>query len=78
MSIPEIASIIILLFFFITLFGILGVNLWSQSFDYRCRLTPAPVNGSWPVDPNITTLCGDGGLSCPQNTYCGSNYDYSD
>ena len=41
-SSEEILSMFILFAFFFSLFAILGVNLWANSFDNRCRFTETP------------------------------------
>jgi len=32
--------------------------------ESRCRFTQTPVDGLWPVNPNITQLCGTN--PCPE------------
>lgn len=61
----QICAILFLLFFFITIFAILGSNLWSHSMDSRCRLTAQPISdGEWPINELFTKLCIDD-RSCP-------------
>lgn len=43
--------------------------------EYRCRLTPEPVDGKWEADEEIKYLCGI--WDCPENRYCGSLADYN-
>jgi hypothetical protein len=43
--------------FFFLIFAILGVSLFDGSLYFRCRTTPAPVNGVWPLAPGIVQLC---------------------
>ncbi|KAL4473885.1 hypothetical protein ABPG74_022749 [Tetrahymena malaccensis] len=64
-----------LIFFFITLFGILSTNIFTGSLDYRCRTTPVPGQGDWQIAQGVDRVCG-GRFTCPDNTYCGSNYSY--
>ncbi|EAR90226.2 cation channel family transporter (macronuclear) [Tetrahymena thermophila SB210] len=68
-------KLLFLIFFFITLFGILSTNIFSGSLDYRCRTTPVPGQGDWELAQGVYRVCG-GRFSCPDNTYCGSNYSY--
>ncbi len=56
-ALPDLGNVVIFLAFIIVLFGILGLNLFSGLFEYRCRMTEAPVNGKWPIDPTIERLC---------------------
>lgn len=56
MSLPQMGYLVSFLLFFITVFAILGMQLFARDLYARCRLTDAPiqdVNGtwSWPVDP---------------------------
>ena len=64
--------------FFLTLFSIIGVNLWADRMDSRCRNTIQPVNGTWIVSDNQLRLCSQQslGYGCAVNTYCGSNYEF--
>jgi hypothetical protein len=79
----QISAIIFLTFTFLTLFSILGTNLWYDSMDKRCRLTEFPlkhllnIDGEdvWPISKKDTFFC----LStseCSKGTFCGSSYDY--
>lgn len=66
------------------IFGIFGVQMHSESFYYRCRLTPGPVLNNetnvtvWEKDPAQTDiLCTPDGMglyTCLSGTYCGSPY----
>jgi len=67
-------SILGLLIFFMGLFSILGLNLYSGILDFRCRLTPIPVDGVWSIDPTSTRICG-GDETCSPGTYCGSSFE---
>jgi len=67
-------SILGLLIFFMGLFSILGLNLYSGLLDFRCRLTPIPVDGVWAIDPTSTRICG-GDETCSPGTYCGSSFE---
>lgn len=63
--------------FFILIYSILGVSLYDGSLNYRCRTTPAPVNGSWPIVDGDVQLCDPTNQAriCPVG-YCGSLYNY--
>lgn len=72
-SMEEILSTLFLLMFFLLLFCILGVNLWSESLDSRCRLTEEPKGDIWEVDMEKNYLCGNDYLyPCKEDNYCGS------
>ena len=32
--------------------------MWAGAFHYRCRETPRPVNGDWPVVKEDFRTCG--------------------
>jgi hypothetical protein len=42
-SVKPLANVAFLLTFVFTIFGILGLQMWSGTQHYRCRLTPEPV-----------------------------------
>ena len=51
------------LLFFITIFAILGIQLFARVLYHRCRLTDAPITDSdglisWPIDPTQVRPCG--------------------
>ena len=74
-SIPELANVVLFLAFIFIIFAILGVHQFNGEWYWRCRITPKPVQYEgtpehWPIDRNITRLCG-AGYSCPSNRYCG-------
>ena len=69
-SLAQLGEILILFVIVFFIFSILGVSLWSGKIHYRCRQTPAPVNGTWPVVEGDNQLCG-GFRACPVG-YCGS------
>ncbi|CAI2381758.1 unnamed protein product [Moneuplotes crassus] len=75
-SVVGLGEILIFAFFFLLIFAILGISLWAGEIHYRCRITPAPVNGDWIVAPDDFTTCGD--RACPEGTYCGSLIDQHD
>ena len=75
-SIWHLITILFFLWIFLTLFAIAGLNLYKGKLNYRCRTTPNPINGSWPVNSSETRICG-GIFSCAANETCGSNFDYT-
>ena len=46
-SVKSLGSILVLVWFFFTIFSILGVALWQGKIHYRCYETPDPINGEW-------------------------------
>jgi len=55
-SLPRMGYVASLLFFFISVSAILGIQIFSRDLWNRCRLTDEPVllkNGTfeWPIDP---------------------------
>jgi voltage-dependent calcium channel L type alpha-1D len=48
-SVVQLGNILALSMFFFGIFAILGISLWAGLLHYRCRATPEPVNGDWPV-----------------------------
>nr|CCA23261.1 hypothetical protein ALNC14_094040 [Albugo laibachii Nc14] len=72
-SIPALINVMIVLFFVFAIFGVLGVSMWNGVLYYRCRETPAPVNGIWSLTDD-GHVCG-GNYKCPSDQYCGSVYD---
>lgn len=63
-SLPALGNVALFLFFLIILFSILGLQLFIDRVEARCRLTPHPVSNSWIADVSITNLCG-GNFQCP-------------
>ncbi len=56
MSLPQMGYLVSFLLFFITVFAILGMQLFARDLYSRCRLTDEPFldkNGKWqwPFDP---------------------------
>ena len=73
-SLPRMGYVASLLFFFITVSAILGIQIFSRVLWNRCRLTDEPIllkNGTfeWPLDPEQPRLCG-GYYQCNAGTYC--------
>jgi hypothetical protein len=66
-SLIDLSSVFMLLIFFFFIFSILALSLWNDRFDYLCRTTINPINGSFYPDTNFKNkLCGG------ENT-CGNN-----
>lgn len=63
------------LLFVVIYYSIIGLHLFMGITEYRCRLTPEPVDGKWEADEEIKYLCGI--WDCPENRYCGSLADYN-
>ncbi len=70
-SLPPLANVGLFLLFIIILFGTFGLHMFTGMFEYRCRITPQPVNGEWPVAPEHYFLCKSDD-QCPEGTYCGA------
>ena len=64
-SIPELANYLFL--FFSIAFGSIVIQTFHGALYLRCRLTEAPVNGEWKIDPAqsdfICTKSDDSSLS---------------
>lgn len=71
-AIPALFNVLVIIGFVFTVFGILGVLFWNGALHYRCRETPKPVNGTWPL-AGEGRLCG-GAYNCMPGEYCGSVY----
>ena len=39
-------------------YSFFGVFLFKGKLENRCRMTILPFNNSWPINPNISDLCG--------------------
>eukprot|EP00397_Hematodinium_sp_SG-2012_P000464 GEMP01000464.1.p1 GENE.GEMP01000464.1~~GEMP01000464.1.p1 ORF type:complete len:1850 (+),score=300.04 GEMP01000464.1:241-5790(+) len=72
LSFPKMGNVVILAFFLLTLFAILGLNIWGGFVSRRCRLTASPITfmpharfaecvsrGGWCVtdSPQVHSLC---------------------
>ena len=73
-SLPRMGYVASLLFFFISVSAILGLQLFSRDLWNRCRLTDEPIKledgkWSWPIDPEQQRSCG-GMYQCNAGTYC--------
>ena len=75
LSLPDLVNVVLFLAFFLVVFGIMGVQIFSGYTYYYCRTTPEPVDGLWPIDPDQPLLCspdGAGTNQCNEGTYCGA------
>jgi len=70
-SVVQLGNILGLILFFFVLFSIFGVSVWGGLWDKRCRWTPTPEDGDWPLNENDTRLCG-GYHTCGTFQHCGS------
>ena len=43
LSLPDLANVVLFMSFYLVVFGIMGVQLFSGSNYYRCRETPTPI-----------------------------------
>ncbi|KAF0696066.1 Aste57867_13147 [Aphanomyces stellatus] len=62
-SLPALLNVSILLLFSCTVFAILGMDLWSGNYHYRCRLT------EFPVVLDINALNAPSNYAYPNQTY---------
>jgi len=44
-ALPDLGNVVVFLLFIIILFAILGVQLFGDAYEWRCKLTPEPVDG---------------------------------
>lgn len=74
-SLNKLGEIIALMVFVLSLFAILGMNIFPEVLWNRCRSTPEPLpDGSWPLafeDLDEDRFCG-GHYECPPPTICGN------
>lgn len=77
MSLPQMGYLVSFVFFFIGIFSILGMQMFSRDLYMRCRLDDYPLNNftSWPFDSNQTRVCG-GLYECNAGTYCHGLVEY--
>ena len=59
-SLKDLSSVFVMMLFFYLIFSLFGLLLWSNTFAYRCRKYPYPINGRLDIDytNNGYTLCG--------------------
>jgi hypothetical protein len=73
-ALPKMVDVMMLFIFFLLVFGIIGLQLFSGKLRQRCYISATGL-----LNDTYTNLCGlsDGiGLSCPSGHYCadsGSN-----
>ena len=76
-SIPELGNTIAFMLFFFVVFGIVGIQTFNGAYYQRCRLTEAPINGTWPIDTTqsdfiCSTIDNDYEPTvCKKGTFCG-------
>lgn len=51
-------------FLVMLIYALFGVFFFKGALESRCRLTEYPVNGKWPLNTEIMTLCGS--TDCPK------------
>lgn len=62
--------------FFILIFGVFGLSLWSDTLYSRSRENPMPINGEFSIPKWYEhVLCG-GEVKCQDNTYCVNSIQY--
>lgn len=73
LSVWESKSVIFNVCYFFFLFITIGINIFAEAIEKRCRLTPEPeIIGNqtvWLVDPSQIFPCGSNS-DCEINTYC--------
>ena len=73
-SLPSLGNAVVFMFFIFLLFGILGIQQFGGAFYRRCRYTEEPVDGLWPYDESIESLCSfpdsSGMIKCPSGLFC--------
>lgn len=57
-TITSISKVLFQIFFLLIFCSILCLHIFYGLLESRCRLSPFPINGSWPINPLITNLCG--------------------
>ena len=77
-SLPDLATVVLLLAFMMLMFGILGLHFFCGNLYYRCRTTIAPINETyWPILEDYNHLCYQNPDTCPTGSYCGHPSDYN-
>lgn len=74
-SVKSLSSVFVLILFFFTIFGILGVALWQGKMHYRCYETPEPIDGEWKLVEGFEEICSNDYNQCPSGTYCRSRFE---
>jgi len=52
-SLPYLGNVVVFLLYLLTIFGILGLQLFSGANESRCRLTASPIDGVWTANASI-------------------------
>ena len=75
-SMVDVGIVFLLFLFFLLIFAILGLSLWNETFEKRCRTSTTTINGQLPIDPLYKGhLCG-GRIDCGgKSEYCLSLLD---
>lgn len=76
-ALPALGNVVIFLIFMMLIFSIMGVMLFTNSFEYRCRDTfyPPSTGETWGITQGANYLCG--WKSCPQESaLCASAFEY--
>lgn len=74
LSFRQLSNILILDLCFILTFAVFGLQMWSGVVHQRCRLTPHPVDGDWPLVVGDERVCGSF-HQCESGTFCGSLFE---
>jgi len=77
-SLMDLFIVFIILLFFFIIFALIGLSLWTDIFDYRCRTSPVPINGTLPLDSNFKYLCGGADFCNNNENLCLSSKDFWD
>jgi hypothetical protein len=75
-SFYELIFVLLLFFFFFCLFTVIALILWNQSFNYRCRVHPYPINGEFTLDTNFPSICGGKNNCGNKSNLCLSQREY--
>lgn len=74
-SMPKLLNVLFFFAFIFTLFGIMGLQLYSGKIYNKCRLTEQPINETyWPKSDDYPRSCSQVphiGYQCPEGLYCG-------
>ena len=80
-SLPSLGNAVVFMFFIFLLFGILGIQQFGGATHRRCRFTEEPVDGLWPYNEDIDSLCSlnstSGNSKCPIEFFCKEPLDGS-
>ena len=62
-ALMKIKSQLLIILLVMIAYALVGVLFFKGKIENRCRLTPFPINGTWPIDETILSLCGE--YECP-------------